>query len=577
MILKRPILVLVLLLIFQLSLGQSKPKRPVVFTQKDLNAYKTEENKYDLHTKESLNYYCAPGDTASCFFNPSRYKGILNYGVDFALRDKRNFTFLENYEIYYTDVIFEKCTLVGDNILEVEAHLEGGWNTVDFKGGPPPDFVEVSSGQLRKDNFVVHLNMERYNIEKLKIGYKGQEKIRSFALDTLPRLSFEKLDFKKRFNTSHFSFRVIVDKNTTLAIGKLSCFVHLYHIGEMVFAPQKKAGVAAAKKPKDAPRFQKIIANNVQVNNPDNPKKETLPYYELTEKAETLLLTKQYAKAKALYAELAASQPGVYARDIHNAIRVCLLSRDVQAAFWWAEKLAAKDIAPAYFNARIFNGMKKNPQWKSFSVKYDSIRVVSQSRQNAALKQLINDLLNEDQADYGLENRKEPEVLYETTQRVTTKLIELLQKEGYPSEEKIGAFTRNDTTLIQSPAFHVVIRHAVQQKSKGLDELNEILYKSQASLEFDLKRSGTHRNFPGACFHIYKGNLYIDKSCDYNSQAMVRKMVFMFNNPHAFIIDNGDFIVSEYNKESPQEWDEYYENRFNLVVKLTDDWEFYEK
>ena len=147
----------------------------------------------------------------------------------------------------------------------------------------------------------------------------------------------------------------------------------------------------------------------------------------------------------------------------------------------------------------------------------------------------------------------------------------------HPSEEKIGAFTKNDTILIQSPEFGVIIRHAVQQKPKGLNELNELLEQNYKALEFDLKRSSTHRNFPGACFHIYKGNLYIDKSCDYNSDAMVKKMVFMFNNPNGFIIDNGNFIVSEYNPEDPKEWDDYYENNFKLIVKLTEDWEFYEK
>jgi hypothetical protein len=58
---------------------------------------------------------------------------------------------------------------------------------------------------------------------------------------------------------------------------------------------------------------------------------------------------------------------------------------------------------------------------------------------------------------------------------------------------------------------------------------------------------------------------------------MVKKMVFMFNNPNGFIIDNGNFIVSEYNPEDPIELDEHYNNNFKLVTKLTDDWKFYEK
>ena len=51
----------------------------------------------------------------------------------------------------------------------------------------------------------------------------------------------------------------------------------------------------------------------------------------------------------------------------------------------------------------------------------------------------------------------------------------------------------------------------------------------------------------------------------------------MFDNPNGFIIDNGNYIISEYNAEDPKEWDDHYEANFRLVVKLTDDWKFYEK
>lgn len=560
--------------------GQAKPKKQVFFNQNKLNAYKFDQNTYDLRTKDSFSYLQIPGDSTTFFFDPSAYKGILNYGVDFALKDKRNFTFIENYNVYYNEVVFESCVFSPhDSIVEIQGRVEGGWNTVDFNGGPPPDFVEVAVGKLQKSTYVVHLNMNHYNNEKLTTTYKGEEKTISFPLDTLNTMVFERLDYTKRFaGNNSFKIRFKANKNSVLTIGKLASFVHFYDIGALVFGQQKKAAVVSPKREKDAPRFKQIIANNKQMNDPKNQVKTALhPYYQLTEKAETCILTKQYGKAKAIYAELAANHPTVYARDMHNAIRVSILARDVNGAFEWGEKLAAKGIGLPYFDARIFNAMKKNPQWKSFAAKYDSLSKAAQSRWNVSLKQQMMALLEEDQADYGLENRKESQVLYETTQRVTAKLLALLKAEGYPSEEKIGAFTRKDTILIQSPEFLVVIRHAVQQKPKALAELNEVLNENAKNLEFDLQRLNTHRNFPGSCFHIYKGNLYIAKSCDYNSDAMVRRMVFMFNNPHGFIMDNGEYIISEYNPESPEQWDKYYQNGFNLVTKLTDDWEFYEK
>lgn len=574
------VLYLLLLLSAPFSFAQGKPKKALVFTQKDLNAYKIEENKYDFRSKDTFHYLSTKGDTTTYFIDPSTYKGILNYGVDFAARDKRLFTFIENYNVYYTDVIFEKFVFSpADSIAEIEGRIIGGWNSMDFKGSPPANLVEIAVGKLRKSTYEVNFHMEDYNTEKLLISYKGEEKKESFPLDTLHTLVFDPLDFKKTFPaTAPFKIRIKVDKNTILTIGKLSCFVHFYNIGEMLLAQPRKKGVSTPKKAKDAPRFLRIIENNKQVNDPKNQiKKEIPPYYQLTEKAESYILTRQYAKAKETYGLLADSHPTLFARDIHNAIRVSILSRDVKKAFWWGEKLALKGVQLPYFKAKIFNAMRKNPEWKDFSILFDSVSKVARSNHNTKLIQQLNDLLNEDQADYGLENRKEPTVLYETTGRVTGKFIELLKKEGYPTEEKIGAFTRNDTILIQSPEFGVVIRHAIQQKPKNLPLLNELLEQSYSALEYDSKRSVNNRMFINSCFHIYKGNLYNSKNCDDSNAAMVRKMVFMFNNPYGFIMDNGDYIVSEYNKDNPKEWDDFYENNFNLVLKLTDDWEFYEK
>jgi hypothetical protein len=321
----------------------------------------------------------------------------------------------------------------------------------------------------------------------------------------------------------------------------------------------------------------KIIVKNIQVKDPKNQIKKEIPkYYSLTKKAEAYIITAQYAKAKEIYEQLALENNVLFSRDIHNAIRCAILSRDIKTAIWWAEKLAHKGIELSYFNAKTFNKMLSNPAWKPFCVKYDSILKDAKSKWNLKLKQEIQNFVDEDQANYGLTNRKGAIVLYETTETVTEKLISLIEREGFPTEEKIGVFTKKDTLIIQSPEYNVLLRHAVQQKPKALTKLMEQLDKSQNLLEYDKERSNNHKNFPDACFHIYKGNLYIDKSCA-NNNVMVKKMLFKFKNPYGFIIDFGDFIVSEYNAENPKEWDDYYNNNFNFVIKLTDDWKFYEK
>jgi len=564
----------------------AQSSKPVVkiFTQKDLNAYQLDQNTYDFIGKDSYMMRHSL-DTSGYFLNPAKYKGILNYGVSFEASDKRIFLFIEDYRIFYTDVTFERCIFsVADSIVEIEGRISGGWNAMDFKGKPPRDVVEVGLGTLEKGKKTIYYPYNSKDLYQSKnseyytlVSYKGEPKQTTFPLDTLDAAFFSSIQFKKEFNASlPFKIRCKVTPTTVLSIGKVACFTHFFALGEMVFAQHKKQPKVSPRRPKDAPRFQSIIENNEQVNRA-KPKEETPAYYQLTEQAENYIISRQYAKAKTAYTTLASTYPTLYARDIHNAIRVCILSRDLDSAFWWSEKLATKGVELPYFNSKLVSGLKKNARWKSFSARYDSIAKQAQLKWDIPLKNAMFSLCEEDQSDYGLENRKDSRVLYETTERVTLKLVDLLKQKGFPSEERIGVFVKKDTVLAQSPEFYVVFRHAVQQKPKSLDELNALLDTYYKDFAFDKKRSSTHRNFPGACFHIYKGNLYIDKSCAYNSDSMVRKMVFMFKNPHGFIIDNGNYIISEYNSEDPKEWDDYYENNFNFVQKLTDDWKFYEK
>ncbi|WP_157588870.1 hypothetical protein [Psychroserpens burtonensis] len=264
----------------------------------------------------------------------------------------------------------------------------------------------------------------------------------------------------------------------------------------------------------------------------------------------------------------------IYARDIHNAIRSAILARDFENAFFWGEKLATKGIDLSYFKSKIFSKLRKNANWKNFSAKFNSIYQETQSNKNNNLKEQIEQLVEEDQADYGLENRKNPKILYETTLKITDKLVDLLRKEGFPSEEKIGAYIKNDTTLIVSPDYNVLIRHALQQKPENLKTLNDLLDKSIEAVEYDNKRSPNNIFLHNSCFHIYKGNLYNSKSCGAND-LMVQKMVFMFKNPNNFIIYNDNYVVTEYNKENPEEYDKYYNENYNFIMKITDNWEFY--
>jgi hypothetical protein len=43
------------------------------------------------------------------------------------------------------------------------------------------------------------------------------------------------------------------------------------------------------------------------------------------------------------------------------------------------------------------------------------------------------------------------------------------------------------------------------------------------------------------------------------------------------LVDRGDYILWEYDEAHAIEKDKFYAEHFNFIMKLTDDWNFYEK
>lgn len=513
------------------------------------------------------------------FVDDRKYKGLINYGLEFRSKDFRTFNYWENLSMFFLKVEIEKAKFnAKDSLIEIEGYISGGWGdhvTNSSKKEVIENTIDLFLGE--KTDTIMNCNYSRIvNEEFVEVKLNNYEINESTILDSFPAFYFQKSKHIIISSRGRRSFKIKgnVTINTILAIGGQNCYAEIYDIGTMVYNPKKNKKI---KKKNNLNEYKNIIVKNELVSEKkDRPITRVTSYYDLTEKAENYIIRNQFAQAKHIYIQIESEYSNIYTRDINNAVRCAILSRDLKTAFLFAKKLATKGIEINFFNSRIFQPMKRNSEWKNFYRSYDSILNLSKSKWNVVLKNQLQQLLDEDQEDYGLENRKEPKVLFETTERVTEKLIVLLQNEGYPSEEKIGVFTKNDTILIQSPDYNVLIRHAVQQKPKGLLKLMQLLDKSAEMLEYDKERSNNHKNFPSACLQIYKGNLYNNKSCNKN-EILIKKIQFIFNNPFGFIIDSGDYIITEYNKENPENYDNYYNQNFNLVLKLTDDWEFYEK
>lgn len=517
----------------------------------------------------------------SYFVDDRSYKGLINYGLTFRNKDYRTFQYVEGLYMHFLKVEFEKARFnPNDSIIAIEGYVSGGWGDLALNlqnENSVENTIDVFLGE--KTDTIKHCYYRKIvNEEYIETKLNNKDVDETTIIDSFPAFYFKNSSHyrTKAKGKRYFKIKGKVTKNTLLAFGGLNCYSEIFDIGAMIYEPDKNKQKRILRR--EEMEYRPLIVQNRLVADIEKEKQSAkeVNYYTFTEKAENYILKRQYAFAKESYLLLDKEYKTIFARDIHNAIRCAVLSRDFKNAFYFGKKLAQKGVEKKYFNSKILSSLRKNREWNEFISDYDSLFIESRNKKNINLKEQIEQLVEEDQKDYGLENRRESQVLYETTERVTTKLIELLKKEGYPSEEKIGVYVKNDTILIASPDYHVLIRHAIQQKPKDLKILNELLNKGIEKYEYDSKRSPNNVMFYNSCFHIYKGNLYNSKSCGKNDLA-VKKIIFRFNNPNGFIMDYGNFIVSEYNASNPKEKDDYYNQNFNFIMKLTDDWEFYEK
>lgn len=575
------LIVLINLVCINASLGQNQIKYKT-YNQDDFETNKVFNEVYNLYNNKG-NWFSKlnDNDSTSYFVDDRNYKGIVNYGVTFRSKMYRSFHFVEHFSMCFLKVEISKCIYnPKDNVIDIEGFVSGNndWGANEFiKYKKEKTYVDLFLGEKTDTIKTCYLG-RTINRDSVDIKLNNQQTDEFTVLDKFPAFYFKNYSRYKMLlgNKQPFKISGKVTKNTLLAFGSGQFYSEIFDLGSMIHNPNKSKGQKIIKR--QGLDCRPLITNNRLVADIEKEKaqKQEGNYYTYTQNAENYILSRQYAKAKEEYNLLAKNYPVLYARDIHNAARCAILSRDLKAAFEWSEKLALKGIELSYFNSKVFSGIRKNPEWKNFSIKYDSVCKVTQSHWNLKLKNEITDLLHEDQADYGLENRKDPKVLYETTERVTGKLIDLLKKEGYPSEERIGSDVKNDTTLISFPDFNVLIVHALQQMPQNLSVLKELLHKNSNAFEYDSKRNFNNVTGYGSCFHIYKGNLYNSKSCG-RSDVEIRKISFKFSNPNGFIMDYGNFVVEAYNPGNPKIADDYYAENYNLVMKLTDDWDFYDK
>lgn len=559
-------------IIYASIFGQTKNKDIVVLAQNDFDVLKIAENKYNFWWHRNKNIWFPGSDTIPYLVNDSQYKGLLNYGLKYQAKDRKNFVFSEDLIMYKINVRIETFNFYPkDSIAEIIGNITGGWpnNKRNHKND-----VNIFIGNLKDTLKIKYLDF-LFDPKKIKISYKGKEIFKNIPLDTFPA---KYLHSYKHLKTNHgstrrFNLKFKVGKNTFLVFSASSCYSEIYNLGSLNF--HKIINGENIKSFKKKKRFNSItiINDNIHKNKSFNiqAKREKPKYYVITERAENYILSRKYGLAKKEYNQLFKMEGYVFARDIHNAIRCAIKARDYDSAIAWCEKLVLKGIELDYFNDKIFNPIKNKKKWNLFKSKFETLHIEYEKGKNLQLIEGITKLVEEDQFLYSKDDLS-PHHKAKKTQLIDKKFLKLIENEGFPTEEKIGVPFSQNTGFFNIP-YLVLLMHSRKVQSPIL---NDVLRKNESY--HDLYRSSLRsvNNAGKNCLHVYKGKLYNRKSCGSNMSA-INKLKFKFNNKYNFLIDLGNFTVIPYEKNTEEEDERHLRENFHYVEELTSDWDFYKK
>lgn len=570
-------------------------KEVINFKQKDLEAYKVDSGIYNFRFQNgdsgNIRGY-KKGDTLAYFTNEKEYKGLINYGIECFCVDKTNCILEEDFIMYFLDTTIEQVEFnTRDSIVRIKGTIKKSWSKKDHIAWRKEAWVDNNNVNIyvgEKRDTISKLYYEPWLLEnspdRFIYKFKGKEFKDSVVLDSFSSFYMSNYTYYKTGKGSNrpFNIKAKINPNSILVFGLKSSYSEIFEIGKLVFNDddirRKKFKSSRIKKRKTKPRenyFKYIIRNNVQELHKDTISKPKQPwYYKVVETAETYTINNQYAKARDEYKKLLKEEHYIFARDLNNAVRAAIISRDYKTAILWCEKLALKGVSINYYNSKVFNRLKSTKLWQSFLLKFPTLNEQYKKGLNQSLKTKLTDLVTMDQKDYVRHSKGEFErsKLNATTQRVDGKLIELIKREGFPTEEKIGIEIINDTIIITRPDYYVLINHSHQVNSNRNPEIKNILNKSAKIFEYDNVRNGLSGFVNlSTCFMLYKGNLYSKNNCTVNKREL-QKMKFIFRNTYGFILDQSNLSELAFSKKNEKSDEEFMKASFNFIEKVRDNW-----
>lgn len=286
--------------------------------------------------------------------------------------------------------------------------------------------------------------------------------------------------------------------------------------------------------------------------NIDSKQPLTLPinsteYYNLNNKAESLIVENNFYDAVLVYDRVFTDYQYMFARDLNNAIRCSVLLEDWERAAFYGQQLILKGVPLYYFDDAIFEKWKETSEWKNFKADFNKNRKAFLDKYNSDLHDNIMRLVNKDQQEYCEMPEKDnySELKEILTPDIDDTFLSLIKKHGFPSEEKIGVRVKANEKNYFSPIYSILYIHSFQS---GDDDLIKISKKYIDSLLLDKRLLSSISNYPFFKKIYNDDNIYISVNTKFDEQRELelKKLIYNSTNEYDFYLDQPGLSISHF-------------------------------
>ena len=270
-------------------------------------------------------------------------------------------------------------------------------------------------------------------------------------------------------------------------------------------------------------------------------------YYEIVSLAEIEILNGEYKNAEILYHDVYNTHNYMFAIDLNNAIRCSAILENWEKISLYAEQMILKGVGLDYFEDSIFDNYKKTEYWSVFYDNYFELESLYRKQFCKKLFSQLNELVNLDQSNYcGIPNNNNYYELKSTlTPNIDIAFSELINKYGFPSEEKIGVNKNDDREISNRPFYTVLYTHSFQSGDyKLIDESKpyiDSLLLDQRVLNNVIENS-----------HLIKlsnnDSIFIRRSLDFDRELNLQldKIRYTIENNNGFQLSNKGLVFSDF-------------------------------